>query len=123
SSFTKQGGFTVQSGGQPNLTASIVGRPIIRTGFPSTFYVNVTNSGNENAYFTPLWITLPAGIAFSVDGYSQSDSALLSSNDGKIVYVNFLLPNVAPGQTVAVPLKITSSTDSTGIALTASLQP
>jgi len=123
SSFTKQGGFTVQSGGQPNLTASIVGRPIIRTGFPSTFYVNVTNSGNENAYFTPLWITLPAGIAFSVDGYSQSDSASLSSNDGKIVYVNFLLPNVAPGQTVAVPLKITSSTDSTGIALTASLQP
>ena len=123
SSFTKQGGFTVQSGGQPNLTASIVGRPIIRTGFPSTFYVNVTNSGNENAYFTPLWITLPVGITFSVNGYSQSDSASLSSNDGKTLYANFLLPNVAPGQTVAVPLTITSSTDSTGIALTASLQP
>jgi hypothetical protein len=123
SSFTKSGGFTVQSGGQPDLSVSVVGRPIIRTGFPSTFYVNVTNSGSENAYFVPLWVTLPVGVSFAINGYTESESTFLSTNDGTTNYVSLVLGQIAPGQTTSIPLQITSATNSPGIAMSATLQP
>lgn len=122
SAYTKPGAFTVQSGGAPNLTVSLVGRPIIRTGYPSTFHINVTNSGNENAYYTPLWISLPQSLTFAVDGFSSADSANFATTVNSTNYVNLLLPLVAPGQTLPIPLTIQSSADATTLPLSATLQ-
>ena len=123
STFTSPGAFTVENGGQPDLSVSIVGRPEIRTGVPSTFYVTVTNLGSEDADFVPLWVTLPNNIKFSFDGLSPQDSTSYSYNDGTTYYSNVMLPQVAPGQTQTIPLQITSAQDSPGISLTATLQP
>lgn len=123
SSFTKQGGFMVESGGSPDLSVQIVGRPLIRTGFPTTFQFEVSNSGNENAYFTPIWITVPVGVDFSVEGLSQSVLSGLTSNDGTTSYVSLLVPQIAPGQTETIPVQIESTTDSAGISLSATIQP
>ena len=123
STFTDKNAFTVESGGQPDLSVTLLGRPEIRTGVPSTFYINVTNSGNEVAYFVPVWVTLPMSITFSINGYTQAESAFLASNDGTTNYVSIILPEVDPAQTSSIPLQITSAADSAGIALTATLQP
>ena len=73
--FTEKNALTVQSGGQPDLSVSIVGRPGIRTGVPFTFYINVTNSGNDEAYFVP-----PGGSGNSA--LSQSVTLTMTINLG-----------------------------------------
>jgi Bacterial Ig-like domain (group 3)/Beta-propeller repeat len=123
SSLTKSGGFTVESGGQPDLTVSILGRPIIRTGTPTTFYVNVTNTGSVNAYYAPLWLTSPVGVTFSVNSATQQEFVAFSSSDSTTAYTGVILPIVGAGQTVSVPMQITSPADTAAIPLSATLQP
>ncbi len=121
--ITEQNSFTVQSGGKPDLTVSLLGRPIIRTGLPSTFYVDVTNAGTETAYFVPVWVTLPMSLTFSIGEETAVQSAAMASNDGTLDYLNFVVSEISPGQTVSVPLQITSAADASSLPLAATLQP
>jgi hypothetical protein len=122
--FTDKNAFTVESGGQPDLSVTLLGRPEIRTGAPSTFYINVTNSGSEDAYFVPLWITFPIDITtFTVNGYAPGESGYVPFADATTNYANLILNQIQPGQTISVPLQITSPTDATGIPISATLQP
>jgi hypothetical protein len=120
--FTKQGGFAVQSGGSPNLTVSILGRSVIRTGYPYTFSIDVTNSGSENAYAIPLWITIPTGLTYTVSGLSATESAELGITAGKNIEISVMVPLLMPGQTTSIPLQITSAVDSSALPITATLQ-
>jgi len=120
--FTKQGAFTVQSGGAPNLSVSIVGRPIIRTGSPSTFFVNVTNSGTQDAYLVPLWISLPSSVTYAVNGLTAAQSLALAQVSSNTAYINLFGGDVPAGKTISVPVQITSTSDAASIPIKASVQ-
>ncbi|MGC9197734.1 MAG: SBBP repeat-containing protein [Acidobacteriaceae bacterium] len=114
---------TVQSGGQPNLSVELVGRSAMRIGVPTTFYINVTNSGTQDAYIVPLWVSLPQGIPFTINGFTQAYSESLASTVGNTSYVSLFVPAVAPGQTSTVTLQVTAPAASSGVPLVATLQP
>ena len=121
--LTKKGGFTVQKGGQPNLSVNVIGRTFMRTGIPSTFFVNVANSGNLDALFVPVWITVPSNISYSFQGDLEQESAYLTgTSDGSTTYINLMIPLLTPGQTVSIPLQITALENSSEIPLTATVQ-
>jgi len=111
--------FTVDNGGKPELSVQIIGRSVIRTGVPSTFWVTVANTGTLDAYFVPLWITVPSDVTFSFAGYAQSS---FSAIGGPTSEIGSMLPGLAAGQVVTFPLQITSPADSAGILITADLQ-
>lgn len=56
-----QSGFTIDSGGQPDVWVDILGRPIIRTGRQYTYTILYGNRGNVDAGGVPIWIAgIPA---------------------------------------------------------------
>jgi hypothetical protein len=75
--------------------------------------------GTIDAYFVPLWITLPSDVTFSFAGYEQSSFSAIS---GPTSEIGSMLPGLAAGQVVTFPLQITSPADSAGILITADLQ-
>ena len=116
-SFTKQGGFTVQSGGQPVIWSNFVGRPIIRTGTPSTFNITYGNSGNVDGYYIPVSVELPSTFTLDTPAATPSsaqvdpDSLYYSDSTDGSKYIQFVIPHLAPGQSVSIPLQATDSTD------------
>lgn len=121
--LTAANAVTVQSGGQPNLSVQIVGRSAIRIGVSTPFYINVTNSGTQDAYITPVWVSIPTGITFTINGYTQAQSQELEATVGNSMYVELYVLHLAAGATQSIPLEITSPTGSPQIDLIATLQP
>jgi hypothetical protein len=114
-SVTKQGGFTVQSGGQPNIWSNIIGRPIIRTGTPSTFNITYGNSGNVDAYYVPISVELPSTFSLDTPAATPPSKAVdpnllyyTDSSDGS-KYIQFVVPHLSPGQSISIPLQATDS--------------
>ena len=62
-SLRKKGAFAVQAGGRPEVWAAMIGRPKIRTGKAAEFQLTYGNSGTVDAYFTAVWVHVPAGFA------------------------------------------------------------
>jgi len=120
--FTRKSAFTVAASGVPELSAQIIGRPKIRTGVESAFTVNVTNSGNQDALMVPLWITLPSNVQFRLYNQTRERSAEMSTTDGASTYISLLLQRIAPGETVSIPLALTTAADVERLPLTAALQ-
>jgi hypothetical protein len=116
STITQKAAVTVQNGGQPNVSASVVGRSMIRTGVPSTYYVTLSNSGTADAYYVQWTIMLSPGVQFSFPAgpiqVSQPDTnAGLNGNyytesDGTIV-IPFLAFHVPAGSSLSVPIQVT----------------
>ena len=123
STLTQANAVTVQSGGQPDLSVELVGRSAIRIGTPTTFYINVANSGTQDAYVIPVWVSIPTGTTFSINGYTQAQSQQLAVTAGNTMYVELFIFHLAAGATAAIPLEITSSTASPEINLIATMQP
>ena len=122
--LTKIGAFTVSAGGTPDLSAQIVGRPKIRTGKPAAFEVTVLNSGSVDALLVPLWISLPANVAVTIDGYDVpvgSTGGTVAIDGGKY-YLFHLLPLVGAHQSVSIPFTVTAPTDLPSIPMRATLQ-
>ena len=127
-SLVETGAFSVQSGGQAQVWADIIGRPLIRMGVPSTFYVTFGNSGTTDAYFSTLWVGLPAAVTFSIPGgvidldnpaspdYTQG-SAIVGS-DGRI-YLPFLIPFLPAGANLSLPIQITATSDQATLGIQA----
>ncbi len=131
-SFTKQGGFTVENGGQSTIWANIVGRPKIRTGTPSTFSIVYGNSGNVDAYGVPVSIELPGTFALDIPvapsgstrkvqrnaAKAAATSATVNAtdlyytdNDSGSNIVQFVVPHLAPGESISIPFQATDATD------------
>ncbi len=121
--LTAANAVTVQSGGQPNLSVQIVGRSAIRIGVSTPFYINVTNSGTQDAYITPVWVSIPTGITFTINGYTQAQSQGFATTVGNNMYVELYVAHLAAGATQSIPLEIASATGSPQIGLIATLQP
>jgi hypothetical protein len=66
-SATLTGGFTVEQGGAPRISVSLVGRDTIRIGTPQTFYATVQNQGNVDAPIVATTLRLTGGQSGSTD--------------------------------------------------------
>jgi hypothetical protein len=120
--FARKSAFTVDASGLPELSAQIIGRPKIRTGVEAAFTVNVTNSGSQDALLIPLWITLPSNVQFRLYNQTRERSAEMSTTDGPVTYISLLLQRLAPGETVAIPLALTTTADVEQLPISAALQ-
>ena len=112
--------FTVLTGGQPKIWTTVVGRSVIRTGVPSTFVVTVGNSGNVDAYFTSLLISLPSTLTFSLSpplidpadplqtDYSQAN---VYQDSATTQLMEFIVPHLPPNATFSLALALTSPSD------------
>jgi hypothetical protein len=123
--LTSQGGFTVQSGGQPQLWVNVVGRPAIRVGVPSVVDVSYGNSGNVDAYMVGMQIDLPPTISatYSV-GYdpalasgTQLTSSVATATGTRIP---LMIPHLSAGESDSFQLSITDSTNADNYTITAS---
>jgi Beta-propeller repeat len=126
SSFTKKGGFAVQSGGQPNLWVNIVGRPLIRTGVPSIVTVNYGNSGTEDAYFVGLSVSLPQNVSASYNmgvtlGVASSTPAITAQTTGGVTTIPMFLPHLPAGSSGSFVLTINDATNNDKYAITATI--
>jgi hypothetical protein len=113
-SFTKPAGFTVTSGGAPNVWVNVVARPKIRTGVPSVVNVSYGNSGSVDAYFTGLRVALPPNVSATYDigetnnlpvGVQAGTAAATSSGN----VIPLILPHLAAGSSGSFNLTITDS--------------
>ncbi len=120
--FTRPDAFEVVSGGVPELSVQVIGRPKIRVGVPASFQVQVTNSGSQDAYFVPLWVVAPEAVSMGVRNFSVERSAALTTVAGGRRYYNQLLPRVLAGETVTVPVSVTAMTNLESLPIRASLQ-
>ena len=119
--FTRAAAFAVQAGGTPVLSVQVIGRPKIRTGVASTFQAVVSNTGNQDAYLVPLWITVPSTVAVSVAGLDVAAGAAWFAAPG-VNRFPVLLPVVKAGSSQAVSLTLTAPVDIAAINVVAALQ-
>lgn len=120
--FTRPDAFEVVSGGVPELSVQVIGRPKIRVGVPASFQVQVTNSGSTDAYFVPLWVVAPEAVSIGVRNFSVERSDALTTVAGGRRYYNQLLPRVLAGETVTVPVSVMATTNLESLPIRASLQ-
>lgn len=124
SSFTKQGGFTVQSGGQPQIWADVVGRPKIRVGTPSTSYITIGNSGSVDAYFVLAWLSFPTGLNYSFP--DRPDLGAMGSVPDPTTGLTstlLVLPVIRAGQTISIPVSFTSTSAQATLPITILWRP
>ncbi|MGO8935443.1 MAG: SBBP repeat-containing protein [Terracidiphilus sp.] len=118
-SLTESNAFTVESGGQPKIWISVVGRQEIRVGTPTTFSVTVGNSGTVNAYEIPVSIAFPGTVTGNIvstslmnldsDGFpNPGQNAWLTGADGN-TYIPLQIPAIAAGSSVTIPIQITAA--------------
>jgi hypothetical protein len=124
--FTRSGGLTVASGGAPQVWSNIVGRPIIRTGVPSTIIVNYGNSGTVDGYMSHLSVNFPASVQAS---YTVSVPPTISSgvqvptsfNINGQTTIDLLLPRLPAGSSGSFPIALTDSTNNDKFNIGASI--
>jgi hypothetical protein len=116
-SATLTGGFTVEQGGAPQISVSIVGRDKIRIGTNQTFYVTLSNSGNIDAGIVPLSIQVPNYVNLTPE-FTITSSAPdpTSSGDSPEVPVStatitlpLLVPVVPAGSSTSVAIELAVS--------------
>lgn len=101
---TITGGFTVEQGGTPQISVSIVGRSQIRIGTPQTYYIVAGNAGNVDAPTSRVWIMFPTSVAWTAPD-------LLPSVAGATAGYAFVAfdASLNAGSSVAVPIMLTAS--------------
>jgi hypothetical protein len=112
--------LTVEEGGEAKLWVEIVGTSSARVGRKSTFMINIGNSGNVEAVTTLIWIAgIPRSAKWTLgvqildppatDGpdLGVNWSSIPISIDGEDgIYIPLILPRIAPGEKVSIPLSI-----------------
>jgi hypothetical protein len=117
--------FNIEQGTESQLTLSLLGRSVLPAGRPQQYYVVVGNQGNNDAFFVPVWISLPASLTFQLPGevlpipqpvggpqIDFSQASLSVQTDTQII-IPWLIPVLAPGEPVAIPVQLTAPTSST----------
>ncbi|ADW71045.1 DUF7948 domain-containing protein [Granulicella tundricola] len=124
--FMQTAGFVVASGGGPQLWATIVGRPKIRTGVSSVVTVSYGNSGNTDAYMAPMEIDLPANVSATYgvgvspklgSGVQATTSATTASG----MRIPLMVPHLAAGESRSYQIAITDAVDSDNYTISAQL--
>jgi hypothetical protein len=120
--FTRKAAFTVQAGGAPVLGVQVIGRPKIRTGVASTFQVVVSNTGTVDAFFVPVWITVPKSVTVQFDGGSSVPAGSSVFPNGSTNQFPTFIPVVAARSSQTVSVQITSPVDVASFDIGAALQ-
>jgi hypothetical protein len=119
---TLVGGYGVSKGLPPIIWTDIVGPSGIRSDRPQTYYIEIGNAGNVNAYVVPLFIqfsdtllwTLPDKI-LPPEPSTISDSEWatqpISVNVDNEVQLPLELPVVPPGRPLIIPLTLQPRSD------------
>ena len=120
---------------QVNVSVDIVGPDAARADVATTYAVSVSNTGNRDAICPILWISLPPGVAWRIDAnflgppdipevepvdWSEMPIALETP---ETILIALILPAVAPGQTVAVPVIVTAPIELGSLGLRAWVSP
>jgi parallel beta-helix repeat protein len=103
-STTLAGGFTVDQGGSPNVTVSLIGRNVMRAGQSQLYFINVANSGNVDSGSVRVWLALPNYIQWQSPDQSPASSGQLNS----ISYVAFDVTAVPAGSGMEIPILFTA---------------
>jgi hypothetical protein len=117
-------GFKVELFKEPQITAKIVGPSLIRTGRTTTFMLQLTNTGNCNAYGVPVFIYVSGDntVKIPLKIYSMKDGSVLTelfktdvgTEEGYAkptkAYLP-LIPNVPTESSVYIPIEITPHQD------------
>jgi hypothetical protein len=119
SSFVKAQAFNVETSVGPQINTMTIGRPEVRIGVPTTFTLTVQNTGDQDAYFTRVWIGAPMqqfitfaqGLAnpFAEDNDTADYSGYvtgLQDADGNSYYA-FLVPHLAAGDSTSLEFQLT----------------
>ncbi|MCE9657980.1 MAG: SBBP repeat-containing protein [Burkholderiales bacterium] len=118
----KNDAFSIGAGSPPSLTTQVIGRAKIRTGVPATYQIVVSNTGGQDAFALPLWLDMPDGLTPAFAGRSIAVTDLAAQSSGGKTYLHMLIPRVAAGETLSIPLVITAPTDMAAIPINATLQ-
>lgn len=124
----KKGAFAVQAGGRPEVWAAMIGRPKIRTGKAAEFQLTYGNAGAVDAYFTAVWVRVPAGFETPevvrpiTDPYNPAatfgnDVVWDTDADGTRKMV-VLVPLMRAGSTGSVTLRLTDRSASAWVIST-----
>lgn len=119
--ITKSAAFVVEAGGTPALSVQIIGRLKIRTGVASTFQIVVSNTGSQDAYMAPLWVTAPNTISVSIDGLNVSAGSDWFAETGVNRFPT-LIPFVKAGGSETLSMALTAPIDIANISINAALQ-
>ncbi len=127
--LTAAGTLQVETGAGPNIYANIVGRPAIRQGVPTTFYVQYGNSGDADAIFTWLYIAVPDNLQLTplftpqpvpaVKGYNTIDPSQIPvtySQNGMTILA-LILPRIPAGGVGSLPIQVTGPTNDSGFQI------
>ena len=125
--FDLPGGFTVAEGGGANVSVNLVGRSVVRNNSPSNFFVNVTNSGNDDAYGVLVTFIVSSSVTVQ-PGFpiqppldlsggvtaAQLESVISNTQQATIsgqalTFLPILIPSVAAGATVSMPFQLTAT--------------
>lgn len=112
--------FRIEAGGAPEIEIDIVGFDRIRIGRTQTYYIAVSNTGNVDARFVPLWLTFPKGVKWEL-GVRVSDLPLSEIGLGSLdltkypkyletdtdVAIPIFATHVALGSTTLLPFTLT----------------
>lgn len=107
-SITAEAAFTIESGGAPDVSVSIIGPNKIRVGFNQSFYASFTNSGSIDSGPRLFWLNLPADddssqipAADSPTGNASSVGFVYAMNVGSI-------PSSVVGRSQLIPIVLPS---------------
>lgn len=129
----KKGAFAVQAGGRPEVWATMIGRPKIRSGKAVEFQLTYGNSGAVDAYFTAVWVRVPAGFSTPelvrtvTDPYNPAatfgnDVVWDTDVDGTRKMV-IIVPLMRAGSTGAIALRLTDPRPASEWVMSTTVEP
>lgn len=118
-SLTRLQAFSVVAGGQPEISAEVNGRSLIRSDTQASYSLTVRNSGNADAFLTIVSLTIPNELTFEkkyalhepdfgapVPGLDQPVPDLLGSEDGQSKILTLIYPYLPAGSGETLPFTL-----------------
>jgi probable HAF family extracellular repeat protein len=113
--------FTVQQGGAPQLSASIVGFNTIHVGRAQEFLISYGNSGNVDALGVHLSVTFPSSVASSL-GFGSEVGVVSTGTLGPNTVVTVDLGRVPAGSESLITMFLTASSSQRPFSIQTSIR-
>ncbi len=131
--FRKIKGFEIVQFIKPEIKVQVLGASLIRTGSPSPFVIQITNTGNCDAVGVPLYIYAPSNLLLTfnckignLDGsskdtlmYAVLDSVLGTTDQAKVYWL--LVPGITAGSSKNIQFSVTTNINNQNIKIIAAV--